>query len=139
MAVFVNPKRFLFVTGMNVFIADIIRHFSTVDDKLDRVAGKYARKIEGQAKYLAPQPGKNPYATGALRDQIYSFRAEKGVWIVASPAPHSVFIEYGVPARNIPPQPYMRPALDKYSEAFVRACTKIAGPIATPGAGEELL
>lgn len=126
MAVASNPKKFLFVTGINVFVGDMIRHITTVDDQLDRVAEDFAKRIERDAKKIVAAES---YETGELHDSITHARVEKGEWVIGPTAAHAKYIEYGVPARNIPPKPFMRPALDKHEKAFIDACTKVAGAI----------
>lgn len=129
MAIFSNPSSLLSITGMNVFIGDMIRHITTVDDQLDRVAEKYANYIARDAK---ANVARQTSGTGTLEDSINVHKIEKGTYLIGPdipPAYHAHLVEYGVPSRGIGPKPFMRPALDKWEPRFVEACTKIAGAI----------
>jgi HK97 gp10 family phage protein len=128
MAVFSNPKSALSITGVNVFVGDIIRHITTVDDQLDRVCADFAKRIHRDARNLAPvSQDKDP---GGLRDSITVRKLGKAEYEIGPeipPAYHAHLVEYGVPSRGIAPQPFMRPAYERHQEAFVIACAKVAG------------
>lgn len=129
MAVFSNPQQLLSITGINVFVGDMIRHITTVDDQLDRVGLKYAEYIK---RDMRSNVARQTSGTGLLESSINVHKIDKGEYLIGPdipPAYHAHLVEYGVPSRGIAPRPFAQPALDKWEPKFVAACTKIAGDI----------
>ena len=107
------------------------------ESKLNAALGKAAAKVEAEAKKKAPK------GDGALRNSIAS-RVEGGAGIVYTPLEYAPYVEYGtglfaeeagrtdVPwhykdekgewhsTSGMPPQPYMRPALNENREEIIR-------------------
>ena len=132
MAVVSNPQSLLSITGINVFVGDMIRHVTTIDDQLDKVAKTFAERVARDARKYAPVD------TGALRDSITVRKVGKATYAISPHTRYSHLIEYGIPSRGIGPRPFMRRALDRHAARFERACWKLAGPVREPGDFDDI-
>lgn len=125
MAVFSNPQRLLSVTGVNVFVGDIIREVTQIPDRLDRLAFEYALRIQRDAQKRAPYDPNRRAPGPHLRDTITVDRLDKGVYVIGPEARYGHIVEFGSVRQA--PQPYMLPALDRNVPRFQRALLKIVG------------
>jgi HK97 gp10 family phage protein len=128
LSIFSNPASLLSITGVNVFVGDMIRHITTIDDQLDKITETYAKRIERDAKANVKA---NSHDTGTLHDSIAARRIDKAEWIIEATAPHSIYIEYGT--SKMEPRPFMRPAFDKHVPRYERALIKMMGPVRNLG------
>lgn len=71
--------------------------------EIDRRLTQAGEAWQTQAQSLAP------VKTGALRSSLY-YRVEARTLVVGVGVPYGIFQEFGT--RNVPPHPYMRPALN---------------------------
>jgi len=81
-----------------------------IDEDIDRRMHAAGRKIVAKARSLAPVD------TGALRDSIdylvmYNESGGRHELLIQVGMPYGIFQEFGT--RNIPPHPYIRPALNE--------------------------
>lgn len=119
MALVSNPRRLLSVTGVNVFVGDVIRHVTLLPIQLDRIAQTYAERVARDARKTVPVD------TGQLRDSITVDKLNQGVYIVGPEASYGHIIEFG--SIRQAPRPYMLPALDRNTPRFEEAVRRVAG------------
>lgn len=125
MAVVSNPQRLLSVTGINVFVGDMIREVTNTPHRLDRIARDYAERIARDARAMAPYDPNRRAPGPHLRDTITVDRLDDGVYIIGPEARYGHIIEFGSVRQS--PQPYMLPALDRNADRFERAIVKVVG------------
>lgn len=121
MAIVSNPQQFLAITGINVFVGDVIRHITNLPIQLDRIGAEYARRVQRDARKVVPVD------TGRLRDSITVDRLDQGVYVIGPEAPYGHIVEFGSVRQS--PQPYMLPALDRNTPRFEQAILKVAGQL----------
>ena len=111
--------------------------------RLDAVVEEQARKVEGRAKlsvldlaktgrlykrpndgfHRASAPGEAPADdTGKLVSSIVTQRKSVLTWQVRVRAAYGLFLELGT--RKIAPRPFLKPALDQQTRAFMSAIQK---------------
>ena len=96
------------VVGMDALIRRIGSIKKAVQEEIFEEAGK--EWVEQDFKPIAKQLV--PYRTGELRDSIDGTANPQQVRVFAD-APHARVTEEGSVDRNIPAQPYMKPAFEK--------------------------
>lgn len=79
-----------------------------------------AEKVETRARATAPVG-----ETGDLKASISTVVHGPMSRSVVADVRYAVFVEYGVPSRNMAPQPFMDGAVDEAEETFVQAVERI--------------
>lgn len=83
-------------------------------------------KIVGYKIHRASAPGEAPATdTGNLVNSGYAKRARRALWHVGYTAEYARPLEFGTP--RILPRPFLRPAVDRFRQAFVDAMRQVLG------------
>lgn len=83
-------------------------------------------KTVGYKLHRASAPGEAPATDiGNLVNSGYAKRARRGLWHVGFHAKYARGLEFGTP--KILPRPFLRPAVERFREAFLAAMRQVLG------------
>ena len=92
-------------------------------------AGTRVNVVVGARIHRASAPGEPPTIdTGNLVNSIKSSRLGEFRWCVSAGTEYARALEYGNPARNLAPRPYMRPAMERARARFIAAIQEAIRP-----------
>ena len=112
------------MSEVEALAADLGKASFEVSKRASQVVRKTAFDMEAQAKKLSP------FDTGTLRNSISTTIGLGGLTAEVGPTVnYGIYLEYGT--RRMPAQPYMSPAAETVTPAFIEAIEQLGGDMLT--------
>ncbi len=121
------------VEEMNTITADLEADQGSVGARGSAVIRRYALAVEGTAKLFCPVD--TGHLKGSIGPPKYEGDGRYGAMsaTITAAANYAAYVEFGT--RNMPPQAFMGPALDRHTPQYIAAVAQLGDPF---GGGRSL-